>query len=116
MREKKLLVFAVSLGVLVLLSSVLFFALFPTALATGDGAVGGIATQALTQALRHGKWPTQAAAHMGGIHPNRHGPQRNDPAESIPKHAYSPFDERSNWDNPCHQGELLQTGLEGSLL
>ena len=57
-----------------------------------------------TQALRHGKWPAQIAAHSGAIRPNRYGPQRNDPAEGIPKHAYSPFDERHNQDYPCPPG------------
>ncbi|MEM4217163.1 MAG: hypothetical protein QXZ09_04005 [Candidatus Methanomethylicaceae archaeon] len=56
------------------------------------------------EAVRHGKWPAQLAAHSGAIQPDRHGPQRNDPAEGIPKHAYSPFDERRNRDYPCPPG------------
>ena len=28
-------------------------------------------------------------------------PQRNDPDEGIPVHAYSPFDERTNREHPC---------------
>ncbi len=59
---------------------------------------------ALVDAIRQGKWPAQVAAHSGSIRPDRHGPQRNDPAEGIPTHAYSPFDERSNRDYPCPPG------------
>ncbi len=55
-------------------------------------------------AVRHGKWPAQLAGHAGAIQPDRHGPQRNDPAEGIPKHAYSPFDERRNREHPCPPG------------
>jgi len=56
------------------------------------------------EALRHGKWPVQLTAHSGAIRPDRHGPQRNDPAEGIPAHAYSPFDERRNREYPCPPG------------
>ena len=59
---------------------------------------------ALVDAIRQGKWPAQVAAHSGSIRPDRHGPQRNDPAEGIPTHAYSPFDERSNREYPCPPG------------
>jgi hypothetical protein len=56
------------------------------------------------EAVRHGKWPAQTASFSGAIQPDRHGPQRNDPSEGIPKHAYSPFDERRNRDYPCPPG------------
>lgn len=46
----------------------------------------------------------QTVAHNGAIQPNHHGPQRNDPAEGIPAHAYSPFDERVNREYPCPPG------------
>ncbi len=56
------------------------------------------------EALWQGKWPAQVASHNGWIHPDQHGPQRNDPAEGIPRHAYSPFDERRNREYPCPPG------------
>jgi hypothetical protein len=74
-----------------------------TALSQGEGQ-STPRPDALTQAIRHGKWPAQVAAHSGAIRPDRHGPQRNDPAEGIPKHAYSPFAERVNRDYPCPPG------------
>ena len=58
----------------------------------------------LLEAIRQGKWPAQLAGHSGAIRPDRHGPQRNDPAEGIPAHAYSPFDERRNREYPCPPG------------
>jgi PKD repeat protein/subtilisin family serine protease len=42
--------------------------------------------------------------HSGAIQPDIHGPQRNDPAEGTPAHAYSPFDERRNREYPCPPG------------
>lgn len=51
-----------------------------------------------------GEWPQQLAASTGDIAPSIHGPQRNDPAEGIPVHAYSPFDERNNREHPCPPG------------
>ena len=56
------------------------------------------------EAVRLGKWPAQVAASQGAIQPDLHGPQRNDPAEGIPAHAYSPFDERRNREYPCPPG------------
>jgi hypothetical protein len=56
------------------------------------------------EAVRHGRWPAQTASFSGAIQPDRHGPQRNDPSEGIPRHAYSPFDERRNRDYPCPPG------------
>ncbi|MGB4978155.1 MAG: S8 family serine peptidase [Anaerolineae bacterium] len=56
------------------------------------------------EAVRLGKWPAQVAASQGAIQPDLHGPQRNDPAEGIPTHAYSPFDERRNREYPCPPG------------
>jgi hypothetical protein len=58
----------------------------------------------LLDAIHLGKWPAQVTASNGAIRPDRHGPQRNDPAEGIPKHAYSPFDERVNREYPCPPG------------
>ncbi len=58
-------------------------------------------TSRLQQALREGKWPAQIASGAGNAQPSQHGPQRNDPAEGIPVHAYSPFDERANREHPC---------------
>jgi subtilisin family serine protease len=58
----------------------------------------------LLEAIRQGKYPAQLASSTGAIRPDRHGPQRNDPAEGIPVHAYSPFDERRNRDYPCPPG------------
>ncbi len=59
---------------------------------------------ARAEALRLGKWPAQVAASTGNIAPNRYGPQRNDPSEGIPAHAYSPFDEKRNREYPCPPG------------
>lgn len=56
------------------------------------------------QAVREGTWPAQVASAVGDIAPDRHGPQRNDPDEGIPVHAYSPFDERVNREYPCPPG------------
>lgn len=56
------------------------------------------------QAVREGKWPAQVASSLGNIAPDQHGPQRNDPAEGIPVHAYSPFDEKNNREYPCPPG------------
>ncbi|MBK9613667.1 hypothetical protein, partial [Candidatus Amarobacter glycogenicus] len=56
------------------------------------------------EAARLGKWPAQVAASQGAIQPDLHGPQRNDPAEGIPTHAYSPFDERRSREYPCPPG------------
>ena len=61
-------------------------------------------TNPLLEAIRQGKYPAQLAGYSGDIRPDRHGPQRNDPAEGIPKHAYSPFDERANREYPCPPG------------
>jgi len=58
-------------------------------------------TSRLQQALREGKWPAQIASGTGSAQPSQHGPQRNDPTEGIPVHAYSPFDERRNREYPC---------------
>jgi len=58
----------------------------------------------LLEAVRQGKYPAQLASSTGAIRPDRHGPQRNDPAEGVPKHAYSPFDERVNREYPCPPG------------
>ncbi len=58
----------------------------------------------LGEAIRQGKYPAQLVGHSGDIRPDRHGPQRNDPADGIPAHAYSPFDERRNRDYPCPPG------------
>ena len=58
----------------------------------------------LLQAIRQGKYPAQLAGHSGAIRPDRYGPQRNDPAEGIPAHAYSPFDEARNREYPCPPG------------
>lgn len=66
----------------------------------------------LLEAIRQGKYPAQLAGHSGAIRPDRHGPQRNDtsatlstsPAEGIPAHAYSPFDEVRNREYPCPPG------------
>jgi hypothetical protein len=58
----------------------------------------------LLEAIRQGKYPAQLAGHSGAIRPDRHGPQRNDPAEGIPAHAYSPFDERRNREYHCPPG------------
>jgi subtilisin family serine protease len=51
-----------------------------------------------------GEWPVQLAGATGAMRPNLHGPQRSDPAEGIPVHAYSPFDERNNREYPCPPG------------
>jgi len=59
---------------------------------------------ARAEALRLGKWPAQVVASTGSIAPNRYGPQRNDPSEGIPAHAYSPFDEKRNREYPCPPG------------
>jgi hypothetical protein len=58
----------------------------------------------LSQAVRDGRYPAQLVASTGDITPNRYGPQRNDPAEGIPRYAYSPFDERNNREYPCPSG------------
>ncbi len=58
----------------------------------------------LWEATHRGDFPAQLAGHSGAIHPDRHGPQRNDPAAGIPAHAYSPFDERHNREYPCPPG------------
>lgn len=58
----------------------------------------------LSQAVRDGRYPAQHVASTGDIAPNRYGPQRNDPAEGIPRYAYSPFDERNNREYPCPSG------------
>jgi hypothetical protein len=51
-----------------------------------------------------GQWPVQLAGATGAMRPSLHGPQRNDPADGIPVHAYSPFDERNNREHPCPPG------------
>jgi len=51
-----------------------------------------------------GKWPVQLAGATSAARPSLHGPQRSDPAEGIPVHAYSPFDERNNREYPCPPG------------
>ncbi len=58
----------------------------------------------LARALYEGEYPAQLAGQTGNIRPSRYGPQRNDPAEGIPTHAYSPFDERNNREHPCPPG------------
>ena len=65
---------------------------------------GGDPVNALSEALRLGKWPAQTVGATGDIRPDVHGPQRTDPAEGIPTHAYSPFDERRNREYPCPPG------------
>ncbi len=63
-----------------------------------------VALNATAEAVRLGQWPAQTATSQGAIQPDRYGPQRNDPAEGIPVHAYSPFDERHNREYPCPPG------------
>lgn len=46
----------------------------------------------------------QAISSLGSTRKDVHGPFRNDPAEGIPVHAYSPFDERNNREHPCPPG------------
>lgn len=58
----------------------------------------------IAQALRDGTWPAQLVGSTGNIQSSRNGPQRNDPSEGIPTHAYSPFDERNNREHPCPPG------------
>ncbi len=55
----------------------------------------------LLDAVQRGRWPAQVVSSTGAVGPNVHGPQRTDPSEGIPKHAYSPFDERNNREHPC---------------
>lgn len=61
-------------------------------------------TALAAQAVREGRYPAQLAGVTGAVQPNRYGPQRNDPAEGIPRNAYSPFDERNNREHPCPSG------------
>ena len=63
--------------------------------------------------LSEGLYPAQLSAHKGSIRPNRYGPRRTDPSVGIPKHAYSPFDERNNRQHPCPPGgcEYLENEL-----
>ena len=65
---------------------------------------GSDPVNALSEALRLGKWPAQTVGATGDVRPDVHGPQRTDPAEGIPTHAYSPFDERRNREYPCPPG------------
>ena len=65
---------------------------------------GSDPVNALSEALRLGTWPAQTVGATGNIRPDVHGPQRTDPAEGIPTHAYSPFDERRNREYPCPPG------------
>ncbi|MBI2954325.1 MAG: S8 family serine peptidase [Chloroflexi bacterium] len=58
----------------------------------------------ITQATRPGKYPAQLTGSADGGRLDRRGPQRTDPAEGIPTHAYSPFDERNNREHPCPPG------------
>lgn len=75
----------------------------PQSIAAEDAPAPG-APDPRAEAMRLGTWPAQVAASWGDIQPNLHGPQRNDPAEGIPAHAYSPFDERRNREYPCPHG------------
>ena len=68
----------------------------------------------LKQALFDGDYPYQLTSSTGSIEPSRYGPQRNDPAEGIPKHAYSPFDEKNNREHPCPPGGC--EFMEGQLI
>ncbi|ABK18594.1 fervidolysin. Serine peptidase. MEROPS family S08A [Syntrophobacter fumaroxidans MPOB] len=80
----------------------------------GSSPVGGSAVSSpaaaspvasgLRDAVRKGKHPAQLAGHTGNIKPTRNGPHRNDPAEGVPKHAYSPFDEKNKREHPCPAG------------
>ena len=65
---------------------------------------GSDPVNALSEALRLGTWPAQTVGATGDVRPDVHGPQRTDPAEGIPTHAYSPFDERRNREYPCPPG------------
>ena len=60
--------------------------------------------EVLGQALRTGDYPSQLVSSLGSIRANQHGPQRTDPAEGIPDHAYSPFAEENNRQHPCPPG------------
>jgi len=53
------------------------------------------------EVIHEGKFPIQLVSSTGNISPNINGPHRNDPSQGIPKHAYSPFDERNNREHPC---------------
>jgi subtilisin family serine protease len=56
------------------------------------------------RAVGEGRFPAQLVSSTGRVQPNQYGPRRNDPAEGIPTHAYSPFDERANRSYPCPPG------------
>lgn len=68
----------------------------------------------VNQALLEGDFPYQLLSSTGNNTPSRYGPQRNDPSEGIPKHAYSPFDEKNNREHPCPPGGCEY--MEGQLL
>jgi len=57
----------------------------------------------LAQAVRMGQYPAQLIGSTGAA-PTHYGPQRNDPIEDIPTHAYSPFAEQANREYPCPPG------------
>lgn len=58
----------------------------------------------LAAAVHEGRYPAQLTGVTGAVQLNHYGPQRNDPAEGVPHHAYSPFDERNNREHPCPSG------------
>jgi PKD repeat protein len=78
----------------------------PTSILTEAGALPEPARPGdlLAAAIQAGDYPVQTASSLGVTLPDRFGPQRNDPAEGIPDHAYSPFDESKNSEHPCPPG------------
>ncbi len=61
-------------------------------------------TTSLETAIQEGAYPAQLVGTIGSVQPDVHGPQRTDPAQGIPDHAYSPFDELGNREHPCPPG------------
>jgi len=72
--------------------------------AVSSPAAASPVASGLRDSIRKGKHPAQLAGQTGDVKPTRNGPYRNDPAEGVPKHAYSPFDEKNKREHPCPPG------------
>jgi hypothetical protein len=101
MKHKRLLV---SLSVFAILTAAVFCATASAAFPdepVADLPAGQVVEPTTVLDLQQ---QAQLVSSTGGIRKSQYGPQRTDPAEGIPEHAYSPFDERNNRVFTCPPG------------
>jgi subtilisin family serine protease len=70
-----------------------------------DAAKSLSTTEYFKQVMRDRISPTEMPGVTGSVqHPSRYGPKRNDPAQGVPRYAYSPFEEKNSTEVHCPSG------------